>query len=238
MGAVDKIDVAILCGGLGTRISEQLHGKPKPMIDIEGKPFLDILVSRLKNFGFNRFIFCSGYKGEQIEEYFAGRGECYFSHERSPLGTAGALKLATNYFVNKDILLLNGDSFCTIDYHDFVDFHLSNNGILSVVVAPIQGRCDGGSVCVDKENRIVSFIEKGIGSNFINAGVYLLKSNLLDYIPIEKKCSLEFDIFPTLKSGLAFAYSTQKRLFDVGTPERLREFREIYRDLKFTGERP
>lgn len=238
MGAVDKIDVAILCGGLGTRIKDELKGKPKPMIDVDGKPFLEILVSRLKKFGFTRFIFCSGYKGEQIEEYFGGRGDYYFSHERSPLGTAGALKFATNYFVNKDILLLNGDSFCTIDYQDFVDFHLSNNGILSVVVAPVEGRGDGGSVGVDKENRIVSFVEKGIGSNFINAGVYLLKNTLLDYIPTGRRCSLEYDIFPTLKSGLAFAYSTQERLFDVGTPERLCEFRKIYRDSQFTGDRP
>src|SRR3990167_1618587 len=197
------------------------------MIDINGKPFLEILVSRLEGFGFSRFIFCSGYKGEYIEKYFDGSGSYYFSHEHSPLGTAGALRFAKGLFLNNNILVLNGDSFCAIDYKEFVDFHLSNNALLSVVVAPLEGRDDGGSVTVDEKGRITSFVEKSGTSNFINAGVYLLKSDFLDCIPDGKNCSLERDIFPTLDPGGVFAYSTQKRLFDIGTPERLHEFRKV-----------
>lgn len=231
MGKLDQVDVAILCGGIGSRLATVLNGKPKPMIDVNGKPFLELIIEKLQKFGFRRFIFCSGYKGEQIEEYFKEKGEYYFSLERSPLGTAGALKFAERFLINKNILLLNGDSFCSINYQNFVDFHEKKNALLSIVVAPVNNREDGGKVSVDEEQKIVSFAEKqDVDFTFINAGVYILRRELLELIPEGVPSSLEYDILPKVGYGEAFAFCTENKLFDIGTPERLENFRFIMKE--------
>ena len=66
----DAIDVVILCGGVGARLGAEMEGRPKPMVDINGKPFLDILIEYVSSFGFNRFILCTGYKSKFIEDYY------------------------------------------------------------------------------------------------------------------------------------------------------------------------
>jgi len=227
----NSIDAAILCGGLGTRLRSILGEKPKPMVDINGVPFLEIIYRQLIGAGFRKMVFLTGYQGDVVQAYFHGRRDIFFSQEPSPLGTAGALKFAEP-FLSGTILLMNGDSFCDIDFSGFAQFHEKSGALVSIAVVPAGDRNDGGFIRVGSDNNILSFAEKSPGeSSFINAGIYLIDPKLLGGIPKNKPCSLEYDIFPFLDVGLVKAYMISQPLFDIGTPERLAEFKEKYSSI-------
>ena len=104
----------ILAGGLGTRLGEITTKTPKPMVLVNKKPFLEFLVFNLKRHGITKIIFSTGYLSEKISDYF-GDGSSYglnfiYVDENEPLGTGGALKFASS-FLDKEFLVLNGDSF-------------------------------------------------------------------------------------------------------------------------------
>jgi len=118
----------ILAGGLGTRLRNIIPEKPKPMALICGKPFLEWQIKLLKKFDLIHLIFCIGYKGEMIKNYF-GDGKKFgvyieYAEEREPLGTGGALKNAKSYVVGEDkFVVMNGDTYLDLDFIDFLEFH-------------------------------------------------------------------------------------------------------------------
>lgn len=230
------IDVVILCGGLGTRLQSVLKDKPKPMADFNDRPFLDLLVAYVGRFGFRRFILCSGHKGVLIEEYFKNKadGKTYIiSQETSPLGTAGAIKHAEP-LINSDVFLaMNGDSFCEIDLTAFMNSHHSHKALASVALAPMEDASDYGGVTLGKNEKIMQFDEKKNtpSSGWVNAGVYLFNKSILDRIPADKKVSLEQELFPSMAGDGLFGFTTQNRLLDIGTPERLERARQLLIEL-------
>ena len=230
------IDVVILCGGLGTRLQSVLKDKPKPMADFNDRPFLDLLVAYVGRFGFRRFILCSGHKGGLIEEYFKNKadGKTYIiSQETSPLGTAGAIKHAEP-LINSDVFLaMNGDSFCEIDLTAFMSSHHSHKALTSVALAPMEDARDYGGVTLGKNDEIMQFDEKKNtpSSGWVNAGVYLFNKSILGRIPADKKVSLERELFPSMAGDGLFGFTTQNRLLDIGTPERLERARQLLIEL-------
>lgn len=230
------IDAVILCGGMGTRLQGVLNDKPKPMADFNNSPFLDLLIDYVGNFGFKRFVLCSGHKGDLIKEYFDTKddGKTYvISQETSPLGTAGAIKNAESA-INHDVFLaMNGDSFCPIDLNSFLNFHYSKNALASVALAPMEDASDYGGVTLGKNDEIISFDEKtdAPASGWVNAGIYIFNKNVLNHIPIRKKVSLEHEIFPSLTGKGLFGFTTQSQLLDIGTPERLERARQLLIEL-------
>jgi len=113
-----KIDVAILCGGLGTRLKNVINDRPKSMAEINGTPFLDLLIDHIAKFGFKHFILCTGHMGETIENRYAGKKPAInieISREIQPLGTGGALKNGSQLITSNPFLVVNGDSFCAVD---------------------------------------------------------------------------------------------------------------------------
>ena len=129
-------DVLILCGGKGRRIQSIAKGRPKSMIDINGMPFMDILIDYIDSFGFKRVILCISYRGGFIKKYYSGRKnrlEIVFSEEKELLGTGGAVKNAGPFIKSLQFLVLNGDSFCRIDLQDFLRFHIEKNAGCSMV---------------------------------------------------------------------------------------------------------
>lgn len=220
----DNIDVVILCGGLGTRLQPVINDRPKPMAEIDDRPFLDLLINYVAGYGFKRFILCVGFMKDVIKNYY-GKGtgftEIVFSEEQSPLGTAGALKNSEDKIKSEIFLVLNGDSVCFLDLHDFLQFHLSREALLTLALSEIKSKVDYGQVVLDDSGLVISFKEKEAGkSNLVNAGVYLFSKSLLSYIPANKNCSLEYDIFPDMVEKNFFGYVTDKKFTDIGTPER------------------
>ena len=222
----EDIDVIILCGGLGTRLSPILKGKPKGMVEIGGRPFLDILIKFISSFGFRRFILCTGHKSDYIKNYYLKKKDLLkyvFSIEPKPLGTAGAIKNAEPLIQSSPFMGFNGDSFCSINLQSFLDFHISTKSITSIALTSKQEKDDYGSVRLNLKNEILSFREKKSSKlpNHTNAGIYAFNKEVFQYIPSKKKSSLEHDIFPSLiKKGVS-GFQTNQSLFDIGTPERL-----------------
>jgi len=230
------IDAVILCGGLGTRLQDVLKDTPKPMADFNDRPFLDLLIDYVGRFGFQRYILCSGYKGGSIKEYFENKndGKTYaLSHEISPMGTAGAIKQAEPLIDSDVFLAMNGDSFCDIDLTSFINFHRLKDALVSVALAPMEDTSDYGGVVLGDNDEIVSFDEKKNvpASGWVNAGVYVFKKSVLNGISAGKKVSLEQELFPSMAGKGLFGFTTQSRLLDIGTPERLERARQLLIEL-------
>ncbi|MBI4060283.1 MAG: NTP transferase domain-containing protein [Elusimicrobia bacterium] len=230
MISLAEIDAVILCGGLGTRLCASLRGLPKPLAPIGERSFLEILISRAVSRGLRRFILCVGHKAEMIENSVrSGPGrEIIFSREPAPLGTAGALKLCEPLRHSRTSLVMNGDSFCDFDPAALLEAHAASGGPATIAVVSAAGRTDGGFVELAKTGEIARFSEKSGTARHINAGIYALNSEVWPYIPAERPCSLEKEVFPSLlKRGLR-GWIAPAELFDIGTPERLDAFRKTF----------
>lgn len=229
------IDVIILGGGQGTRLRDVVKDRPKPMADINGRPFLDILINYISNFGFRRFILSIGYLAEVIEKYYQTNNALYevvFSKENEPLGTGGAVKNAEKYIRSNPFLVLNGDSFCPVDLNNFFCFHLAKEALCSMVIADTENVGAGGGVTVDDSQKIVGFGEKQQqGKGHISAGIYLFEKKVLSLIPAGTNHSLEYDLFPALAGRKFYGYKTNEKMIDIGTPERYFKANEFFRNL-------
>lgn len=217
----EDTDVLVLCGGLGKRLQDVVQDVPKPMADIGGRPFLDILLRYVSGFGFRRFILCTGYMGEKVKQYFIEREnmEILFSEEQTPLGTGGAVKNAEPYVRSGAFLVMNGDSICRMDLKDFLGFHQRRQALVSMALVEPGAEADYGSVNIDGEKRVSGFVEKKKSTGHINAGVYVFDRGFMELIP-DGACSLEYDVFPKVLERKVYGYVTDCSLLDIGTPER------------------
>ena len=231
----ENLDAVILAGGLGTRLMAKISGTPKVLAPVSDRVFLDILVASLIVHGFRRFIFCVGYLGEQIIGHFQSREDCraVFSVEETPLGTGGAIKNAIGKVNSEMLLVLNGDSFCALNYGEFFVFHEAKKAVISIAVSELEETGEYGSITLDQDCRIVSFDEKtraAHASSIISAGIYLFGRDAMDALSaFPRVFSLERDFFPTMvKTHPCYGYRASGKLWDIGTPERYGAFCEAY----------
>ena len=196
----------ILAGGLGTRISEESYLKPKPMIEIGGKPIIWHIMKIYSAYGINDFIVCLGYKGYFVKEYFAN----YFLHmsditldmarnkmEVHQKGaepwrvtlldtgentqTGGRLKRVKSYLGREPFCMTYGDGVADIDIAKLVAFHKKQGTLATVTAIQPPGRF--GALKVNKSNRITRFQEKpGGDGGWINGGFFVLSPSVLDYV--------------------------------------------------------
>lgn len=219
---MNRLTAVILCGGLGRRLRKTVKGRPKPMAEVGGRPFLDLLIDRLRGYGIKRVVLCAGYKAGCIEKYYADADGVSISVEKKALGTAGAVRHARAFIKGSPFLVLNGDSFCAADLRRFHAFHLRKKALASVALTRPSGRDDVGSVRRAADGRITDFSEKG-GSRagkLVNAGIYLFDRKVLGLIPDGRKYSLEYDLFPGLEN--CYGFLSAAGLLDIGTPGRYR----------------
>lgn len=227
------IDVVVLCGGKGRRLRSVVGDRPKPLADINGRPFLDVLVDHVSAFGFRRFILCTGYMGSAVKKYYAEKQDLdiIISHEEKPLGTAGALKKAERLIKSDPFLLMNGDSICKAALPKLLAFHRKKGAEFSMVITRPEKGSDYGSVSIDNLGKITLFREKesAVRGTLMNAGIYLLERKIFSRIPSGKKRSLEKEVFPALAGGNFYGYITKAKLIDIGTPDRYARARRLFR---------
>jgi phosphoheptose isomerase/choline kinase len=220
------IDAVILCGGKGERLRPVVQDRPKSLVEVAGRPFLEWLVIALANQGLRRIVLATGVMGDAIETLM-GDGrllgvELVYSHEAEPTGTAGAVALAASQTFSDPILVVNGDSYCRFNVDRMLVRHRQADaaGTMWLQQADDAGRF--GAVRVDAEGRIVRFLEKGErGSGLISCGVYLLGRSLIEAIPTARPVSLERDIFPKFAGRRLWSVVGQGIFIDIGTPEAL-----------------
>lgn len=214
----------ILAGGLGTRLKPVVPVTPKPLADCSGKAFIDWLIEHLKKQGVVDFVISTGYRAEDFVSHFEGRPEVELVIEQEALGTAGAMAFAVSNSKLKDSrpwLVCNGDSivFDSINslYSNF------NDDEMGVLLSLYQADCSRfGKVEFNQEGYLVGFCEKVPGPGYINAGVFLLRSDFTSsFNSFECPLSFEKDVIPKwIKSSFKIKLQKSEAPFiDIGTPE-------------------
>src|SRR6266699_2739437 len=214
----------VLCGGHGTRLRPVLSDRPKSMALISGTPFLQLLLDRLRSQGVDDVILGTGYMAEKIERYF-GSGNKFavrirYSREDEPLGTGGALKLAEP-LISDPVLVLNGDSYVEWSLVPMLELFTGKDAHLVMVVQAVADVARYGSVALDHDGRVTQFIEKGVGAGpgLINAGVYLVKKQIVRDLPGGGAISLERDVFPRLLDRGVYGLVCTGLFIDIGIPD-------------------
>lgn len=229
-------DVAILCGGLGTRLRSAVADRPKALAEVAGRPFLAWLLDLLDFHGFRRVVLCTGYQAEQIEAEFGAvykRLNLQYSREPSLVGTGGALRHALPLLNSSSVLVVNGDSYCHADLASFWRGHLAAHAVTSMILTHVEDSSRFGSVQLNGEGNVSAFQEKAAsaGPGWINAGIYLVSRALLQAIPQNTVCSLEREIFPMwIKLGLR-GVKSDGPFIDIGTPESYASANHLFHEL-------
>jgi D-glycero-alpha-D-manno-heptose 1-phosphate guanylyltransferase len=222
---MQDIKALMLVGGLGTRLRSVVPSTPKVLASIGERSFLELLVRQLRAQGIRHLVMCTGYLADQIESRF-GDGRTWdvsieYSKEEMPLGTAGAVKLAQRYLRDiPEFLVLNGDSFLEINFHNLMAFHRQHHGaVATVAVLAVEDASRYGTVHVDAEGRVTGFAEKTCSAapGLVNGGIYIFNEAVLRRIP-NGPASLERDVFPSLLDQGVYALEQRGMFIDIGTP--------------------
>ncbi len=219
------MEAILLAGGLGTRLASRLHGIPKPMAPVAGRPFLEILLSQLHRAGCLRVLLSVGHLHAAIQNHFGvsfhGMRLDYVI-EQAPLGTGGAIRTALAKATEDTVLVLNGDTFLQMDYAAMLEFHAAEAASLTIAITQQADIARYGGVVLAGK-RIVGFQEKGqTGPGWINAGVYALQRDLQWPKTLAGKFSFETDfLVPELGRLAPAAYPVNGPFLDIGVPEDL-----------------
>lgn len=213
--------VVIMAGGKGSRLHPQTENRPKPMLLVAGIPILEHIIKRARSQGFNHFIIAINYLGEIIEKYFKD-GQKFgvkieYLHEDVPLGTAGALSLLSSK-PERAFIVTNGDVITDINYSDFLEYHTAQNAAATVAVHTYEFQIPYGVVQINGME-VESYEEKPIISSLINAGVYALEPDILDYInePRYRDMPEILEISRDLKKKV-IVYPLHESWIDIGRP--------------------
>lgn len=227
------MEAIVLAGGFGTRLQSVVRDVPKPMADINGKPFLVYILEYLLNNGVKKTILSIGYKKEIIENYFGSSYktmEIVYSKEDEPLGTGGAIKKAFNACDSEDVIVLNGDTFFDVNLQALMQEYKTADADVILALKKMYDFDRYGKVILEN-NRVVSFSEKKFSSSgFINGGVYIVRKDILDYF--NKKFSFEQDFLEKKLSDLNIsAYIDKGYFIDIGIPEDYLKANKDFKDL-------
>jgi D-glycero-alpha-D-manno-heptose 1-phosphate guanylyltransferase len=241
------VEAIILAGGLGTRLHSVVPDLPKCMATVNGKPFIFYDIKYLHKQGIEKFIFALGYKHEVIIEYIEALQVNYktsdslrtsqnpsfaveYSIEKEPLGTGGAIKLASTVSKEKNVLVVNGDTLFKVDVTRLSDFHISNNAHCTLSLKPLKKFERYGIVELNNDQSIKHFKEKRyFDEGLINGGMYLLNANKFSEEELPTKFSFEKDYLEKFYRHRKMYGVVQDRYFiDIGVPE---DYRRAQREL-------
>lgn len=219
----------ILAGGFGTRISEESHLRPKPMIEIGGKPILWHIMKIYSHYGINDFVICLGYKGYMIKEYFANyflhmsdvtfdmsSNQMHVHHKSAEPWkvtlvdtgessmTGGRLRRVREYLDDEDFCFTYGDGVADIDIGKLVEFHRAHGKLATVTAIQPPGRY--GALAMDGD-AVLGFQEKPKGDGgWINGGFFVLSPKVLDYIDSDDSTWEQEPLITLAEQGQLLAY--------------------------------
>ncbi len=225
--------VVILAGGLGTRISEESRFKPKPMIEIGGKPILWHIMKEYSYYGFNEFVICAGYKQHMIKEWFAD----YFLHNsdvtfdytngRNEMTvhntnienwkvtvvdtglstmTGGRIKRIQKYIGNETFMMTYGDGVCDVDISKLAEFHKSHGKIATLTAVMLEQQ--KGILDIGGDNAVKSFREKNLSDGaHINAGYMVLEPSVFELIKGDETVFEKEPMEQLVRMGELMSYS-------------------------------
>ncbi|MSP49662.1 MAG: nucleotidyl transferase [Alphaproteobacteria bacterium] len=234
MSTLSGIDVAVLAGGLGTRIAGVLGDTPKVLAPVGGRPFLSLLLDRLA--GARKVVLCLGHLAPKVTEWLDQHPPNVAVEtvvEPAPLGTAGALRFALPRLLSNPVLVMNGDSVVETDLGAFVAEHRRSGAAGSLLAVEVADGSRFGRLDVGAGGRILRFIEKdpaAAGLAWINGGIYAFSRDLLAHLATTSGPSLERDFLGVLPAATLHAAKRQARFIDIGTPASLAEAPAFFKD--------
>jgi glucose-1-phosphate cytidylyltransferase len=253
------VKVVILCGGLGTRLREETEFRPKPMVEVGGRPILWHIMKTYAHYGFREFVLCLGYRGNSIKEYFLNyeamnndfsiclgeksqiqyhgtHGEQEFSVTLADTGidcmTGGRIRKIRRYIDGDTFLMTYGDGLSDVNIADVVKFHQKHGRAATVTtVAPISRF---GIIELAESDRVASFNEKPKTDGWMNAGFFVLNARVLDYLGGDE-CIFEREPLERLaRDGQLMAYRHDGFFYAMDT---FREYQHL-NDLWQKGAAP
>lgn len=224
--------VVILCGGQGTRLREETEYRPKPLVDVGGKPILWHIMKLYAHSGFREFVLCLGYRGNMIKEYFlnyeamnndfticlgeknqivyqGAHEEQDFKVTLSDTGldtmTGARVKRVERYLNDDTFMVTYGDGLTDLDFNKLIDFHKSHGRLATVTTVHPVSRF--GSLEIDTNGKVVAFAEKPQLNGWASAGFFVFNKGVLDYLSAEPDCILEREPLERLaQAGELVAY--------------------------------
>ena len=226
------VDAVIMAGGLGSRLRPLTNETPKPLLKVGGKEIISYNFDRLSQFGINNQFITVNYLGEQLEDYCSTYNkDINFSivNETEFLGTAGSMSLIDiNDFENDTILLMNSDLLTNIDYEDFYKTFIQKGADILVASIPYQVNLPY-AIFEEEDRKISSFKEKPNYTYYANAGIYIIKKELLKLIPqgkVYNATDLMEDVIKSSKSLIH--YPIRQYWLDIGKHE---DFEKAQKDI-------
>jgi len=221
-------EAIILCGGLGTRLGEIALDRPKALLEIRGRPFLEWLILSLARYNaIGHVILATGHLGEMIEQRFGNGSWCgvriSYSHEAQQLGTGGALRRALPLIGSEHAFVLNGDTYCRYDSRRLLEMHLRNLASATLWLTRVRDATRFGTVTLDNDGRVSEFREKtvGPGTQLVSAGAYVIGSEVIMQIEPDRPVSLEHEVLPGLVGRGLFGVVGDTAFVDIGTTKSL-----------------
>ena len=213
--------VVIMAGGFGKRLGKLTIDTPKPLIRVGGVPIIQHIIQNLSGLGFKEFHISLHYLGEKIKNYL-GDGSEYgvninYLIEEFPLGTAGCLNKISSS-IRKDVIIVNGDVFCDVNFSKLIDFHQKNQKDATVVIKKHEITNPYGEIKVC-ENEFINIVEKPTYYSFINTGIYVLSEQSIKLINENEKIDM-----PSLlkriqeNEGKINVFETDEYWLDIGNP--------------------
>lgn len=212
----------ILAGGKGRRLLPYTTVLPKPLMPIGDYPIIEVILRQLKRAGFNRISISTGYLHELIHAYLDSNKtlglKIEYSHEETPLGTIGPLRLIEN--LEDTFLVMNGDILTDLDYKKLIEFHKKRGAIATVATYQRDTNIDFGVLERNSEHKIIAFKEKPTFHFDVSMGVYVFSKKILDYVPADTPFGFDQLMYAMIeKNEEVYSYPHTGYWLDIGRPD-------------------
>lgn len=229
-------DAVIMAGGEGKRLRPLTESTPKPLLKVGNKPIIEYNIERLKEVGVNTFNISINYLGEQLIEYFSDgkdKGiDIKYIRESKPLGTIGSI-LLVDHFNHDDIIVMNSDLLTNIDFGDFFKTYKDSNADMAVAATSYHVDVPYAVLEVNETNTVLSLKEKPRYTYYSNAGIYILKKDLLDMIPQNKFFDITDLMDRIIEMNLKLiTYPINGYWLDIGKHEDYKKAQEDIKHIK------
>ena len=227
----------ILVGGLGTRLRPLTCNTPKPMLPLMGTPFIEWMLTNLRDQGIDEAILAVQYLADRFRDTLGDGSrlgmKVHIIEEPEPRGTAGAVKHVA-HLLDDTTFIFNGDVMTDLDLRAMLAYHRQRQSELTIALTPVEDPTAFGLVETTEAGRITRFLEKPrpeeVTTNMINAGTYIMEPHLLDYIPAGQHYMFERGLFPTAlqNNHPMFGFASDAYWTDIGKPQ---TYLDVHHDI-------
>ncbi len=227
-----KKDIVIfmMAGGFGKRLKPITDKIPKPLVTIDSKPIIKILIENFLSCGFFNFYISVFFKSQDIKKYLGNGSKGHsikYIEEKNPLGTAGSLSKIKNISFKGPIIVINADIITSIDFNELLNYHKKNNADITVCVRQYTMNIPFG-VLESKNKRVSSINEKPSKHFWVNAGIYVFEKEIIKKIQSNKKIDMPDLINSLAKNKKVVPFPIFENWHDIGQMKELIEVRKLY----------